>query len=110
MSYTMLNNDAIRKYDKSYTQITYQEFYDYVIAKCIEHPQLNKDGRYLLEQYANNLREPVRGAPMALVNTPLCHEIYDRYPEVLNEIFDELAPAEKRKNVEAVKKVRILYK
>lgn len=79
-----------KPYDKSYTQITYQEFYDYVIAKCIEHPQLNKDGKYLLEQYANNLREPVHGSPMALVNTPLCNEIYDRYPEVLDEIFDDV--------------------
>ena len=76
-----------KPYDKSYTQITYQELYDYVIAKCIEHPQLNKDGRYLLEQYANNLREPVNGAPMALVNTALCNEIYDLHSEVLDEIF-----------------------
>ena len=79
-----------KPYDESYTQITYQEFYDYVIAKCIEHPQLNKDGRYLLEQYANNLREPVHGSPMALVNTQLCNEIYDRHSEVLNEIFDDV--------------------
>jgi len=78
-----------KPYDKSYTQVTYQELYDYVIAKCIEHPQLGKDGRYLLEQYANNLREPVHGSPMALVNTGLCNEIYDRYPDVLNEIFDD---------------------
>ena len=79
-----------KPYDRSYTQITYQEFYDYVIAKCIEHPQLNKDGKYLLEQYANNLREPVHGAPMALVNIQLCNEIYDRYSEVLDEIFDDV--------------------
>lgn len=76
-----------KPYDKNYTQITYQEFYDYVIAKCIEHPQINKDGRYLLEQYANNLREPVHGSPMALVNTTLCNEIYDLHSEVLDEIF-----------------------
>lgn len=79
-----------KPYDKSYTQITYQELYDYVIAKCIEHPQLNKDGRYLLEQYANNLREPVHGSPMALVNTSLCNEIYGRYSEVLDEIFSDV--------------------
>lgn len=79
-----------KPYDKNYTQITYQELYDYVIAKCIEHPQLNKDGKYLLEQYANNLREPVHGSPMALVNTSLCKEIYNRYSEVLNEIFRDV--------------------
>lgn len=79
-----------KPYDKSYTQITYQEFYDYVIAKCIEHPQLNKDGRYLLEQYANNLSEPVHGSPMALVNTALCNEIYDLHSELLDEIFKDV--------------------
>lgn len=79
-----------KPYDRSYTQITYQEFYDYVIAKCIEHPQLNKDGRYLLEQYANNLREPVHGSPMALVNTALCNEIYDLHSELLDEIFKDV--------------------
>ncbi len=79
-----------KPYDKGYTQITYQELYDYVIAKCIEHPQLNKDGRYLLEQYANNLREPVHGSPMALVNTALCNEIYNLHSGVLDEIFDEV--------------------
>ena len=79
-----------KPYDRNYIQITYQEFYDYVIAKCIEHPQLNEDGRYLLEQYANNLREPVHGSPMALVNTSLCNEIYDRYSEALDEIFDDV--------------------
>ena len=79
-----------KPYDNNYIQITYQELYDYVIAKCIEHPQLNKDGRYLLEQYANNLREPVHGSPMALVNTSLCNEIYDRYGETLDEIFDDV--------------------
>lgn len=76
-----------KPFDESYTQITYQEFYDYIIAKCIEHPQLNKEGRYLLEQYANNLREPVHGSPMALVNTALCNDIYDEYSEILDEIF-----------------------
>lgn len=79
-----------KPYDKSYTQITYQEFYDYVIAKCIEHPMINEDGLYLLEQYANNLREPVHGAPMALVNSKLCNDIYDGYSDILDEIFDDV--------------------
>ena len=79
-----------KPYDDSYTQITYQELYDYVIAKCIEHPQVSKDGKYLLEQYANNLREPVHNQPMALVNIPLCNEIYDLHTEVLDEIFNDV--------------------
>ena len=83
-------NPKQKSYDKNYTQITYQELYDYVISKCMEHPQLNKDGRYLLEQYANNLREPVHGSPMALVNTALCNEIYDLYAKTLDEIFADV--------------------
>lgn len=79
-----------KPYDEHYIQITYQEFYDYVISKCIEHPRINQDGRYLLEQYANNLREPIHGSPMALVNTQLCNEIYDSHTEVLDEIFDDV--------------------
>lgn len=89
--YLFVTPDPKQKpYDRSYTQITYQEFYDYVIAKCIEHPQLNQDGKYLLEQYANNLREPVHGSPMALVNTALCNEIYDNYSDILDEIFEDV--------------------
>ncbi len=79
-----------KPYDKAYTQITYQELYDYVIAKCIEHPRLDRDGRYLLEQYANNLREPVHGSPMALVNMSLCKEIYDEFRDQLDEIFSDV--------------------
>lgn len=89
--YLFVTPDPKQKpYDSSYTQITYQELYDYVIAKCIEHPQLGQDGRYLLEQYANNLREPVHGSPMALVNVGLCKKIYDEYMEQLDEIFTDV--------------------
>lgn len=91
MIFLFITPDPKQKpYDKEYTQITYQEFYDYVIAKCIAHPQINQDGLYLLEQYANNLREPVHGAPMALVNTGLCNDIYREHSDILDEIFDEV--------------------
>lgn len=89
--YLFITPDPKQKpYDSNYTKITYQEFYDYVIEKCIHHPRLDKDGRYLLEQYANNLREPVHGSPMALVNISLCNEIYDEHSEVLDEIFRDV--------------------
>ena len=89
--YFFITPDPKQKpYDKNYIQITYQEFYDYVIAKCMEHPQVNKEGRYLLEQYANNLREPVHGSPMALVNTVLCNDIYDSFSDTLDGIFQDV--------------------
>lgn len=89
--YLFVTPDPAQKpYDTSYTQITYQEIYDYVISKCIEHPQVHKDGKYLLEQYANNLRESVHNSPMALVNVGLCNSLYQDYKEWLDEIFDDV--------------------
>lgn len=82
-----------KSFDEGYTQITYQEMYDNIIAKCMEHPQINKDGKYLLEQYANNLREPVHHSPMALVNVDLCKDIYERHQEVLDEIYADVQQA-----------------
>ena len=75
-----------------YVQISYQELYDSIISKCIEHPQVSEDGKYLLEQYAANLRETLRGGkePMALVNINLCKSLYDDYSETLDAIYAEV--------------------
>lgn len=77
-------------YADMYVQISYQEMYDGIISKCMEHPQVSEDGRYLLEQYAANLRETIHNSntPMALVNIPLCKELYDTYSEILDGIFE----------------------
>lgn len=77
-------------YADMYVQISYQEMYDSIISKCIAHPQVSEDGKYLLEQYAANLRETIRNSntPMALVNVGLCKEIYEDYAEVLDGVFD----------------------
>ena len=72
----------------AYIQVTYQEMYDNVIAKCIEHPQIREEEKYLLEQYASNLREIVGDSPMALVNSELCRGLYADYEETLKEVFD----------------------
>lgn len=76
-------------YADMYVQISYQEMFDSIISKCIEHPQISEDSKYLLEQYSANLRETIRNSntPMALVNINLCKEIYDDYTEVLDNIF-----------------------
>lgn len=79
-----------KAYDEHYVQITYQELYDNIIAKCICHPQLHEESKYLLEQYASNLREPVHGSPMALVNIDVCKEIYEDYTAELDEIFTKV--------------------
>ncbi len=72
-----------------YVHISYQEMFDNVISKCIEHPQVPQDGKYLLEQYAANLRETIHNSntPMALVNTGLCRGLYQDHAAVLDEMF-----------------------
>ncbi len=77
-------------YADMYVPISYQEMYDSIISKCIEHPQVSDDGKYLLEQYAANLRETIRNSntPMALVNIPLCKELYEDYSEIFDQVFD----------------------
>jgi hypothetical protein len=86
-------------YSDKYVQITYQEMYDSIIAKCIEHPQISEDGKYLLEQYAANLRETIHNSnsPMALVNINLCKSIYEDYTEELDEIFSSVENTESLK-------------
>lgn len=88
-----------KSYANMYVQITYQEMYDSIISKCMEHPQVSEDGKYLLEQYAANLRETVRNSnsPMALVNINLCKSIYDDYSEELDEIYSQVQKAESLK-------------
>lgn len=78
-----------------YVQISYQEMFDSVISKCMAHPQVSEDGRYLLEQYAANLRETVRGSntPMALVNVALCRSIYADHAETLDGLFQAVSEA-----------------
>lgn len=76
-------------YSDKYVHISYQEMFDGIISKCMEHPQASDDGKYLMEQYAANLRENIHNSnmPMALVNIDLCKEIYDDHSETLDEIF-----------------------
>ncbi|MCM1329944.1 MAG: hypothetical protein NC253_10945 [Ruminococcus sp.] len=55
----------------------------------MEHPQTSDDGRYLLEQYAANMRETIHNSntPMALVNINTCKELYDDFSDVFDDIF-----------------------
>lgn len=88
--YFFFSADARQEpYADMYARFSYQELFDGIIDKCIRHPQVSDDGRYMLEQYAANLRETVHGSntPMALVHGDLCREIYDRHPELINAVF-----------------------
>lgn len=75
-----------------FVRITYQEIYDSVIRPCIDNPSIGDDSRYVLEQYASNLRVPYQcsaksKAPMALIHMEECEQIYRKYSAVLDHIY-----------------------
>ncbi len=84
-----------------FIQVDYQGLYDFVIVPCLNHPEISFENKNILEQYVHNLRMVFRGVnkPMAKVNDELCIAIYDKYKDVLDEIFDAVKneTPEKRK-------------
>ena len=77
---------------KEFLQMSYQDMFDQIICKCIQHPQVPDDGRFLLEHYASNLTKTIHNSntPMALVNIDLCKEIYDEHADVMDRIFEQV--------------------
>ena len=99
---------------KKFVHITYQDMYDQVIKKCIAHPELEDEQKFILEDYANNLSAPYKISeknsgkdvvlhPMALTNIALCNELYDEYNSLLNDIYEAAAADGSGRN--AVKKM-----
>lgn len=92
--YIFVTPDPTQKPRSShFVQITYQEIYDRVICPCIDNPNISSDSRYVLEQYASNLRVPYQNnakakAPMALIHMVECEQLYQKYPAVLDYIYD----------------------
>ncbi|MDZ5472425.1 PD-(D/E)XK nuclease family protein [Bacillus sp. 31A1R] len=84
-----------------FIQVDYQGLYDFVIVPCLNHPKISMKNKNLLEEYAHNLSMVYRGVnkPMAKVNEELCLAIYNKYKDVLDEIFDAVKneTPEKRK-------------
>jgi len=73
---------------KSFIQLSYQQFCDSLLRPCLNHPELSQENQFLIIQYLNNLRKPIRGGRvMALPNKDLCERIYLSHKEVLDEIF-----------------------
>lgn len=73
-----------------FIQINYQGLYDFVIVPCLNHPKITLANKNILKEYIHNLRMVYKGVnkPMARVNDELCVAIYDKYKDVLDEIFD----------------------
>lgn len=84
-----------------FIQVDYQGLYDFVILPCLNHPKISTANKNILGEYIHNLRMVYKGVnkPMARVNDELCVAIYDKYKDVLDEIFDAVKneTPEKRK-------------
>ena len=99
-----------------FIQIDYQGLYDFVIVPCLKHPKITEANISILQEYIHNLRMVYRGVnkPMAKVNDELCIAIYDKYKDVLDEIFDAVKnqTPEKRKvkTSSPVRKSKISWK
>lgn len=81
---TIDKNDTAQ--DSHYIHITYQDIYDYVISRCMEHEDLHPDTKMILEQYSLNLSNPLNTVVMAHTNKPLCEKIYNRHQAALELI------------------------
>ncbi len=74
-----------------FVKITYQHLVDDVLLPCLQHPDLNQEGKYWLEQYLLNLGMPLKNKKtMAKTNKEICKRIYDVHKTVLDEIFSSV--------------------
>ncbi len=116
------DEDQLPKCDE-FAQITYQEMYDNVLSKCLSHPALKAEPRYIIEQYVNNLgesynniekknnkkqdRESSVRCPMALTNKGLCERIYESHGEILDDIYNTV---KKSNEFGALRRIYTKYK
>ena len=90
--YLFITPDPNQKpYCDKFIHITYQEMYDSIISKCLCNPEIKQSGKYVLEQYSQNLSKPYKKDnkkyPMALIHVPLCEKVYETHSKALDEIF-----------------------
>ncbi len=85
-----------------FVNINYQDLYDEVIKKCIEHPDITEEWKRLLEHYAITLEKVNPGSmPMAMPNKDMCRRIYDNNTEAFSLIKTTLYDAKRDKSSSA---------
>lgn len=99
--YIYLSANNTNPDDKHFMTITYQEFFDNVIIKCLKNPELTDEAKYLIEQYVCNLRKKstITKQALALPAKDDCEELYKKYKEELMNIFECV---KKHENIDAV--------
>lgn len=81
------NNKSVPN-NENFIVITYQDFFEDVIAPCIDRTEIGTDARMVLEQYAINLSNPnyVRKEHMAYTEKELAEQIYSRCKNVFEDL------------------------
>lgn len=90
--YIFLTAGNINPGDNHFMKITYQEFYDNVIIKCLKNPDINPEAKYLIEQYVCNLRKKSNKTKQALALPAKvdCGLLYKKYSDLLDNIFEQV--------------------
>lgn len=90
--YIFLTANDVAPDSSHFMKITYQEFYDHVISKCLINPGISIDAKYLIEQYVCNLRRKSNKTQkaFALPAKVKCKEFYNKYRGLLDGIFDKV--------------------
>jgi hypothetical protein len=72
--------------------VDYQLINDKVLLPILEHPSLNHKVQPFIIQYIKNLKVRYKGVKMAITNEEkkLAVELYEKYSEVFDSIFDAL--------------------
>lgn len=88
--YIFLTAEDKKPWDNHFMKITYQEFYDNVITKCLINPDINPEAKYLIEQYVCNLRKKSNKTKKALALPAKsdCKFLFEKYSDLFERIFE----------------------
>lgn len=94
--YIFLTANNVNPCDNHFMKITYQEFYDNVITKCLTNPDINPEAKYLIQQYVCNLRKKSNKTKQALALPAKldCQFLFDKYSGLFNTIFEKVKDSE----------------
>jgi hypothetical protein len=72
--------------------LNYQILYDEFLDPILDHPGLNPDVRFVIEQFAHNLSVPYRGMKMAITREEraLARALYEAHSEAIDAILEVL--------------------
>jgi hypothetical protein len=88
----LLSDSKATTGDERWYCIDYQLLHDKLLLPVVDHPYLNEKTKPFIIQYIKNLKTTYKGIKMALTEQEksLARELYDKYGDVFDSIFDAL--------------------